>query len=104
MSSIFARFKSPNPLNVFGLRKLNHCAPHMTKLVYVMPPIETILKIENWIYCNLEGRYSIERMSTFTHSENKNIPETSLVISFEDSVAATFFAFQYDMIATEENF
>jgi hypothetical protein len=44
-----------NPLNVHGLRRLEHCAPHFEKVFFDSNCWDkTIL---NWIHENLEGRF-----------------------------------------------
>lgn len=44
-----------NPLNVFGLRKLDHCPPHFVQIDFELYTTESI--ISNWIYENLSGRF-----------------------------------------------
>ena len=44
-----------NPLNVFGLRELDHCAPHFYRVCFDLKTSEK--KIKDWIYENLEGRF-----------------------------------------------
>jgi hypothetical protein len=44
-----------NPLNVFGLRRLDHCPPHFEKILF---DLKCEIKIvSDWIYTNLEGRF-----------------------------------------------
>ena len=46
-----------NPLNVFGLRQLDHCPPHFQIITF---DLRTGLKdITDWIYENLEGRFYV---------------------------------------------
>lgn len=45
-----------NPLNVHGLRELDHCPPHFT-LVTVNYFDYNDRKIRDWIYENLSGRF-----------------------------------------------
>ena len=44
-----------NPLNVHGLRRLEHCAPHFEKVFFESNSWDR--NILNWIYENLEGRF-----------------------------------------------
>ncbi len=46
-----------NPLNVFGIRQLDHCPPHFQVISF---DLRTSLKdITDWIYENLSGRFYI---------------------------------------------
>ena len=45
----------PNPLNVFGLRKLDHCPPHFERVVFDIKTSEK--QITDWIHENLSGRF-----------------------------------------------
>lgn len=49
------KYGEVNPLNVFGLRQLEHCPPHFTQVPFDLSTSEK--KIKDWIYENLEGRF-----------------------------------------------
>ena len=44
-----------NPLNVFGLRQLEHCPPHFAQVPFDLATSEK--RITDWIYENLDGRF-----------------------------------------------
>jgi len=44
-----------NPLNVYGLRQLDHCPPHFEKVYFKCHTFDKT--ITDWIYENLEGRF-----------------------------------------------
>ena len=44
-----------NPLDVFGLRKLDHCPPHFERVIFDLRLSKK--DIIDWIYENLEGRF-----------------------------------------------
>lgn len=46
-----------NPLNVFGLRKLDHCPPHFEPVIF--EPYITQKQVTDWLYENLEGRFYV---------------------------------------------
>jgi hypothetical protein len=49
------KYGEVNPLNVFGLRRLDHCPPHFTKIHF---DLRTSFKdITDWVFENLEGRF-----------------------------------------------
>jgi len=45
----------PNPLNVFGLRQLDHNPPHFTNVPFELKASNK--QITDWIWENLEGRF-----------------------------------------------
>lgn len=45
----------PNPLAVFGLRKLDHCPPHFERVEFSLSANEKA--ITDWIWTNLSGRF-----------------------------------------------
>lgn len=44
-----------NPLAVFGLREMDHCPPHFTRVNFDLRTKEK--NISDWIWSNLEGRF-----------------------------------------------
>lgn len=46
---------SPNPLAVFGLRRVDHCPPHFSAVKFDLRVAEK--NISDWIWENLEGRF-----------------------------------------------
>lgn len=49
------KFGEVNPLNVFGLRRLEHCAPHLVPVDFDLRCDPKV--ISDWIYENLAGRF-----------------------------------------------
>jgi hypothetical protein len=47
-----------NPLNVLGIRKLDHIPPHFERLAINGIDIEDI---DVWVYTNLDSRYCIKK-------------------------------------------
>ena len=49
------KYGEVNPLNVFGLRRMDHCPPHFVRVDF---DLKTEVKnITDWIYENLAGRF-----------------------------------------------
>ena len=49
------KYGEVNPLNVFGLRRMEHCPPHFVQVEF---DLKTDAKyITDWIYENLAGRF-----------------------------------------------
>lgn len=76
-----------NPLNVFGLRRLEHCPPHFEQVLFDSHVAE--VSIANWIYENLEGRFyvgyrDVERDSSAFHRQ--------VMVGFELAGEASFFS------------
>ena len=44
-----------NPLSVFGLRQMDHCPPHFSRVPFDIQTTEK--NISDWIWENLEGRF-----------------------------------------------
>jgi hypothetical protein len=51
------KYNEINPLNVFGLRQIEHCPPHFERVTFNIAVAEK--QITDWIYENLEGRFHI---------------------------------------------
>jgi hypothetical protein len=48
-----------NPLNVLGMRRLNHIPPHFASLT--IKKNSNFDEIENWMYTNLDSRFCIKK-------------------------------------------
>ena len=78
-----------NPLNVFGLRRLDHCPPHFEQVSFECFTHETT--IANWIYENLEGRFYVGHRDV----ENNGAQfHRQMVVGFELAGEASYFALQ----------
>jgi hypothetical protein len=49
------KYNDPNPLSVFGLRRVDHCPPHFTKILFDTYAQEKAFT--DWIYSHLSGRF-----------------------------------------------
>lgn len=72
----------PNPLNVHGLRELDWCPPHFTKISFENPG--GTHPIKNWIYENLSGRFYCG-LGTMESGYNR-----SIVVGFEIPAEASY--------------
>jgi hypothetical protein len=82
-----------NPLNVHGLRRLEHCPPHFTTVNFDLRVREK--HVTDWIYESLEGRfwfgnnyYSTEAGSTALNTG----------VAFELPEEASYFLLMIDQI------
>ena len=87
------KYKQPNPLNVFGLRQLEHCPPHFTKIEFDLRVPNK--RVTDWIYENLEGR--------FWFGDYVNTSETGTTVinkaaGFERRSEASYFGLIFDQI------
>jgi len=79
-----------NPLNVHGLRRLEHCAPHFEKVFFELKSWDkTIL---NWIYENLEGRFFLGEH----HVEEDGYLFLQKCAAFERHNEASYFTLMLD--------
>jgi hypothetical protein len=51
------KYGEANPLDVFGLRQLDHCPPHFERIAFDLRA--TPKDITDWIYENLSGRFYV---------------------------------------------
>lgn len=49
------KYGEVNPLNVFGLRRMDHCPPHFVRVDFDLKTEDK--QITDWIYENLAGRF-----------------------------------------------
>ena len=86
------KYGEPNPLNVFGLRKLEHCPPHFVEVKFDL--YDNFKSITDWVYENLEGRfYAGDAYAVI----DKKI-HMSKCIAFENPSEATYFSLFLDKI------
>lgn len=82
------KHNEPNLLDVFGIRKLNHCPPHFEKVVF---DLRTDIKgITDWIYENLSGRFYIGDAYIPNPDDVKQM-SIQKVVAFELHEEASFF-------------
>ena len=85
-----------NPLNVFGLRRLDRCPPHFEKVVFDLKTSEK--RITDWIYENLEGRFTT--MDVYSTTDSATMMHKC--VAFEIPAEASYFALLLDSINTWE--
>jgi hypothetical protein len=78
-----------NPLNVFGLRQLNHCPLHFEPVQFDLRVNEK--DITDWIYENLQGRFYIGVVD-IPQSRTGNVTMRQQIVAFEHASEATYFS------------
>ena len=81
-----------NPLNVFGLRRVDHCPPHFTKIFFDTYTNEKT--ITDWVYSNLTGRFYYGEY----YAEVDNKTTVTKCIAFEEPGEASYFTLILDTI------
>lgn len=83
-----------NPLNVFGLRRLDHCPPHFETLHFDLKTQEK--NISDWIYENLTSRFFFGNVY-IANPETGNLIICAKV-GFEDPSELSYFGMFLDTI------
>lgn len=79
-----------NPLSVHGLRRLDWCPPHFTRVTIPGTPSEKI--ITDWLYENLAGRFYVGVADQLNGAVNRASYSRSTVVAFEISSEASYFS------------
>lgn len=87
-----------NPLAVFGLRKLEHCPPHFTRVDFDLKTSEKA--ITDWIWANLDGRFWF---GDWYYKDADNTVQLSKRVGFEIPGEASMFALMLDQINKYNN-
>jgi hypothetical protein len=87
------RYGEVNPLAVFGLRRVDHCPPHFTKVEF--DNRVSAKDISDWIYTHLDGRFYLGDRYIPNDSNTINMVKCA---AFEVSGEASYFALQLDQI------
>ena len=92
------KYGEPNPLNVFGLRRLEHCPPHFTVIQFELKT--NIKQITDWIHENLEGRF----YAGDSYCEDSNSQRIQMIkcVGFENPSEASYFSLLLDKLNTWE--
>lgn len=87
------KYNEINPLNVFGLRRMEHCPPHFEYLDFDMRASDKA--IADWVYENLSGRFYLG-----DHYTAKAAGGTEMCkrIAFETVSELTYFGMFLDTI------
>lgn len=88
------KYGEVNPLNVWGLRTLDHCPPHFIKVNFDAQV--NIKKITDWVFENLEGRFYVGDSYV---EENERIVMNKC-LAFEIPGEASYFALILDKLNT----
>jgi hypothetical protein len=83
------KYNQPNPLSVHGLRELNWCPPHFTRVQF--EPYITKKQVTDWLYENLEGRFYVGDIDVPRTSGGKPI-DRNLLVGFELPAEASYFS------------
>lgn len=87
------KYGEVNPLNVFGLRLVEHCPPHFERVTF---DIRTSAKqISDWIYENLEGRFWLGDVYDSGPTGSVSINKCA---AFEKHSEASYFSLMLDTI------
>lgn len=81
-----------NPLNVHGLRQVDHCPPHFTPVMFDLYVNEK--DIIDWLYENLSGRFYIGQ----TDIEDNNTVVRKNKVAFEIPGEASYFSMMLPQI------
>lgn len=85
------KYGEVNPLNVAGLREIDHCPPHFQRVEFTLATGNK--QIKDWIYENLNGRFWIG------HAYNQEAGiQMYTCVAFEISSEASYFALMLDKI------
>ena len=87
-----------NPLNVHGLRKLEHCPPHFECVQF--NPYVNDKTVSDWIYENLSGRFYVGYRDT----NSGRTVERQMVVAFELSSEASYFSLFLPQINPEVSY
>jgi len=84
-----------NPLNVHGLRQLDHCPPHFECVLF--ESYVTDKQVSNWIYENLSGRFYVGYKDVKSNGVNF---QRQLNVGFERPSEASYFSLFLPQINT----
>jgi hypothetical protein len=88
----------PNPLNVFGMRRLEHSPPHFTLVSFNLRADPK--RISDWIYEHLEGRFWFG--DHYLMSDDGKVGFCKAV-SFEIAAEASYFGLVLNQINSADN-
>jgi hypothetical protein len=92
------KFGEPNPLSIFGMRRIDHCPPHFSSLNFTLRTKEK--NISDWIWENTSGRFYLG--DSYYVNDRQRI-EMSKVVAFELPAEASYFTLMLDTINLESN-
>jgi len=80
--------KKPNPLNYFGIRRLDYPGPHLN-YIEMSPNYNLEKALVNWITSHCKSRYYVGKTVNINDS---NSIQNKLKIGFEDPKELSYFA------------
>ena len=80
--------RSPNPLNVFDLRRTNHLPPHFYSVVF--DSVYEVKPMTDWIWENLEGRFYFGDF--YSNDNASTLPALRKCAAFEIHSEASYFS------------
>ena len=87
------KYNEVNPLAVFGLRRVDHCPPHFTKIFFNSYTSEKTYT--DWIHEHLTGRFFYGDWYEETETGKNSV---SKCLAFEEPGEASMFALVLDTI------
>ena len=87
------KYNEVNPLAVFGLRRVDHCPPHFTKILFDTYTSEKTFT--DWIHSHLSGRFYYGDFYKEIDSEKTGVTRCA---AFEEPGEASMFALILDTI------
>lgn len=84
------KYNEANPLDVFGLRQLDHCPPHFEVITFDLRA--NIKDLTDWIYENLSGRFFVgDYFSPDSDNLDTSCVKMQKAIAFERHEEASYF-------------
>jgi hypothetical protein len=90
------KYGEANPLNVFGLREVDHLPPHFEPVTFIL--LTKAKTIVDWIYENLEGRFWFGTVYNPAFLLVENHYDRIHCVAFEIASEATMFSLILDQI------
>ena len=87
------KYGEANALTIFGLRFVEHCPPHFTRVDFDLHTNEK--EISDWIWANLDGRFWL---GDRYYKDTENNVQMIKCAAFEIAGEASMFALMLDQI------
>jgi hypothetical protein len=87
------QYREVNPLNVHGLRRVEHLPPHFCEVSFDLKTQES--NISDWIFTNLEGRFYFGDKVVIDSNGKRTMFK---VVAFERHSEASYFGLFIDQI------
>ena len=92
------QYREINPLNVHGLRRVDHCPPHFLQVCFDLKTQEQ--SISDWIFTQLSGRFYYGDKITLDDTGKRGMCK---VVAFERHSEATYFGLFLDQLNSNEH-